>query len=61
MALYQHPWGASVTNEYFTSDDGTVKVPARVKDDFATLRRDMLEYKWDSRDFLLSSYFKNGL
>ncbi|KAF6019942.1 hypothetical protein EB796_021762 [Bugula neritina] len=60
MALYQHPWGASVTNEYFISDDGTVKVPARVKDDFATLRRDLLEYKWDSRDFLLSSYFKNG-
>jgi len=62
MNVFQHPMRGAVTNQYFSSEDGTVKVPAigTTLPDFQLLRQDIEEYKWNDEDFLLATYPKNG-
>ncbi|XP_067947743.1 sulfotransferase 1C2-like [Watersipora subatra] len=57
-----HPLSGSKTGQYFTNEDGTVKVPAIMltPELLDAIRTDLVTYRWNSSDFLLSTYFKNG-
>ncbi|KAF6036718.1 hypothetical protein EB796_004960 [Bugula neritina] len=56
----------AATNEipchYFTNDDGSVKVRAIAFDPktLEEVKKDIEEYKWVEKDFLLASFPKNG-
>ena len=64
MAEIKYP----APENYFTNEDGTVKVPAfdhleSVEANykhFSEIQSDMAEYKWRDGDFLLTAYAKNG-
>jgi len=47
---------------YFTNDDGSVKVRAIAFDPktLEEVKKDIEEYKWVEKDFLLASFPKNG-
>ena len=49
---------------YFTSEDGTVRVPAHsitpFEESFDDLDKALKEYKWREGDVLITSFRKNG-
>jgi len=56
------PLSGSKTSCHLTSDDGKVQVPAMLhtKDMFEEVLKDLQEYTWNEKDFLLTSFPKNG-
>lgn len=61
-----HPFAGRVTNTYYTSEDGTVRVPAvftgapRDKEVSKQVIEEINKYKWRDGDFLLAAYPKCG-
>ena len=62
MEIPVHPVAGTKTQQYFTSDDGQVKVPAVFvsQDSVNEVRTALKSYKWRDEDFLLATYPKNG-
>jgi len=63
MDIPQHPVAGAVTNQYMSSDDGSVKVPVVYINEESSkkIKEDINRYKWHSDDFLLATYPKNGM
>ncbi|XP_067934467.1 sulfotransferase 1B1-like [Watersipora subatra] len=61
-AIPVHPRGGTVRKQFFTSDDGSVQVPASFIDEagLSEVREAYNTYKWREEDILLASYPKTG-
>ena len=64
VEYFKSPLNGEFTGQYFTNDDGSVKVAAitMTKDvsHVQVIKKAMTDYEWHDEDFLLATYPKNG-